>query len=329
MGITKRRLLAMICFLLGGSIVAAGAPYKYSRVGNEADVSRTTKPGFALMGGGTDLDEAFEWMCDRANGGDFLVIRATGSDDYNAYIQKLCKVNSVATLVIPDKEAAQDPRVAAIIQRAEALFISGGDQSNYIKYWQGTPVQTELNSLIKKGVPLGGTSAGLAVMGQFIFSAMNDSAFSKETLANPYNERVTIASNFLAVPHLEKVITDMHFATRDRQGRLVGFMARVLQDGMSREVRGMGVDEKSALLVEPDGAARAIGTGKGVYFYHPSAKPETCRPGKRLTFEAIAVEKISTGQSFSLSEWKGQGTSYTLNLKNGVLTTTAPGGSVY
>jgi hypothetical protein len=35
------------------------------------------------MGGGTDVDAAFQWMCQRSGGGDFLVIRATGTDAYN------------------------------------------------------------------------------------------------------------------------------------------------------------------------------------------------------------------------------------------------------
>src|SRR5580698_3856107 len=72
--------------------------YKYFRAGSPTDVATTTQAGFALMGGGTDLDEAFRWMCNRANGGDFLVLRATGDDDYNPYIHPLCKLNSVATL---------------------------------------------------------------------------------------------------------------------------------------------------------------------------------------------------------------------------------------
>jgi cyanophycinase len=320
---------AGIVLLVASLSFAADPQYKYFHVGSETDIAPKTAPGFALMGGGTDLDEAFKWMCDRSGGGDFVVIRATGDDAYNPYIQKLCKLNSVATIVIPNKEAAQDPKVAAIIRNAEALFISGGDQSNYIKYWQDTPVQTELNALIKKGVPIGGTSAGLAVMGEFIFSAMNDSAYSKETLANPYNDRVTIASNFLTIPHLDNLITDTHFAKRDRQGRLIGFMARILQDGMSKEIRAIGIDEKSAGLMEPDGSIKIVGFGKGAYFYHPSGKPETCSSGKPLTFRNTAVTKVATGQTFNVAQWKGEGTSYQLNVVNGQLSTTAAGGAPY
>ena len=117
--------------------------YRYYRSGHPNDLVTKPQQGAALMGGGTDQDPAFRWLCERAHGGDFLILTATGGNDYNPYINQLCKVNSVATLAIPDREAARIRFVADTIRHAEAIFITGGDQSNYIKYWQGTPVQTQ------------------------------------------------------------------------------------------------------------------------------------------------------------------------------------------
>ena len=53
--------------------------------GNPADApaAQTLSPGLVIMGGGTDVDAAFQWMCERAGGGDFVVIRTTGTDAYN------------------------------------------------------------------------------------------------------------------------------------------------------------------------------------------------------------------------------------------------------
>ena len=304
--------------------------YQYFRTGKQQDVTVKTEFGVALMGGGTDIDEAFQWMCTKSGGGDFLVVRATGDDDYDPYIAKLCHENSVATLIIPNREAAMDPEVAEIISRAEALFISGGDQSNYVKYWKGTPVEDAIDGLIKRGVPIGGTSAGLAVLGQFAFSAMNDTAYSKETLGNPFNDRVTIATEFLRIPHMEDTITDTHFVKRDRQGRFLGFMARILADGMAKQVRGIAFDERSAGLMEPDGIVKVVGTGKGGYFYRSTHFPEVCAPGKPLTFRDIEVYRAGKGASFDVSRWTGErGESYVLNVVDGNVTTTQRGGAVY
>ena len=52
---------------------AAKKTYSYYRVSNASDIGASTSSGTVLMGGGTDVDEAFQWMCERAGGGDFLV----------------------------------------------------------------------------------------------------------------------------------------------------------------------------------------------------------------------------------------------------------------
>src|SRR4051812_34889125 len=99
---------------------------QYFRTGNTEDVDPHSEFGIALMGGGEDLDAAFRWLCERGKGGDFLVLRAAGDDDYNSYVQGLCHANSVATLIIPSRQAAAEPKVADAIRNAESIFIAGG-----------------------------------------------------------------------------------------------------------------------------------------------------------------------------------------------------------
>jgi cyanophycinase-like exopeptidase len=202
--------------------------YKYFRLGNATDVSTQPVAGYALMGGGKDLDAAFKWLCEHASGGDFLVLRSSGDDDYNPYVQGLCKANSVSTLILPDKASAEDPRVPPIIRQAEAIFIAGGDQAKYINHWTNTPVQVELNAAIRRGVPLGGTSAGLAVMAEFVYSAQGDAPDDPDltsalALSNPFHPRVTVRRNFLEIPILKNILTDTHFRKRDRMGRSLVF----------------------------------------------------------------------------------------------------------
>ena len=179
-------IMVAICATLSPAFAAK--QYSYFRVGNANDVTTSTTPGTVLMGGGTDVDAAFQWMCGRSGNGDFLVIRATGTDAYNPYIQQLCpNENSVATLIIPNRTAASDPFVVSTIQNAEALWIAGGDQSNYINFWKGTPVEDQLNALIARGVPIGGTSAGMNVLTEFVYSALaGQGVTSSQALADPF-----------------------------------------------------------------------------------------------------------------------------------------------
>ena len=288
-----------------------------------------------MMGGGADLDEAFRWLCQKANGGDFLVLRAHGADDYNSYLNGLCKLNSVATLIIPDRAAAQDPALAEIIRHAEAVFIAGGDQARYVNFWKGTPVEDAINAGIASGKPIGGTSAGLAILGQFAYGALNDKEddhdlASPETLANPYFNRVTLVRDFLKISNLQNTITDSHFAKRDRLGRSLVFLSRIVQDGWSQAPREIAIDEKSAVLVEPDGQAAVVGPGKGAYFLEVTKAPEVCNPNTPLTIRGISAYHASRGAHFDLKSWQGTGgESYTLSVVNGVVKSTRAANQLY
>ena len=284
------------------------------------DVVRHPRPGYALMGGGTDLDEAFLWLCDRADGGDLLVLRASGDDAYNPYINGLCKLNSVATIVIPDRQAALEPLVADKIQKAAAIFISGGDQSKYTRYWRGTPVEAALRDAVKRGIPVGGTSAGLAVLGEYIYSAENDrpndtDLKSETALADPFYRQVVISPDLLGIPILHDVITDTHFDTRQREGRLLVFMARILVSGHATQIRGIGVDEKTALLIEPDGSARVVGKGEADFF-EAHGKPTVCLPRQPLQMDMgeVQEQRVRAGDSFDLKTWQGTGRIWILTL---------------
>ena len=324
-------------FLLGlaANVAHAADSYQYFRIGNKADIQTKTTFGIAMMGGGSDLDEAFRWLCHKGNGGDFLILRARGDDDYNSYVNGLCKANSVATLIIPNREAAEDPAVAEIIRKAEVVFIAGGDQSNYVRGWQGTPIEQAINEDIAEGKPIGGTSAGLAVQGEFVYGCLKDKPDDKDlastdVLPNPYFERVTLVRNFLKIPHLENLITDSHFAKRDRMGRTLGFLARLMKDGWSSSPREVAIDEKSAVLVEADGKGTVVGTGRGAYFLRPTQAPEICEKGVALTFRNIGVYRVKSGGHFDLPSWTGDGGSaYTLSVEQGKIESTQPDKGIY
>lgn len=302
---------------------------RYFRAGSASDRVAHPQAGFALMGGGADLDEAFKFLCQRADGGDFLVLRAHGDDEYNRYIQGLCPLNSVATLVIPSRAAANEPSVAAKIHEASGIFIAGGDQSNYINFWMGTPVQAALNAAIARGVPIGGTSAGLAVLGEYAYSAQGDkpndpNLDGKTAMTDPFRARITLVHGFLDIPILKRVITDTHFAKRNRMGRLLVFLSRL----NAERVRGIGVEERAALLLEPDGRGTVVGHGDA-YFVAPQKSPTVLEQGKPLTMADITVQKVAPGHSFNVKEWRGDATTYTLTVENGVIQSTQPGGAIY
>jgi cyanophycinase len=239
----------------------------------------------------------------------------------------------VATLLIPDRKTALDEAVRTRIASASTIFISGGDQAKYVNYWMNTPVQRAVNDAIGRGVPIGGTSAGLTVQGEFMYSAQGDSEDepnlgSAQPLEDPYLPRITIVHNFLRIPALRDTITDTHFSARDRMGRLLVFMARILQDDERKSIRAIAVDEHTAVLLEPDGRARVVGAGSA-YFLQASVKASVCRAGTPLTFHDIAVIKLPGGATFDTATWRGAGTHYDLSVEQGKIHSTQARGAIY
>jgi len=321
-------LFACACALPGPALAAKKS---YFRIGNEVDAVAVTTAGTVLMGGSTDVDEAFQWLCDRAAGGDFLVIRATGTDAYNPYVQSLCPgINSVATLIIASAKAANVPSVRETIAKAEVVWIAGGDQSNYITEWTGTAVQDALNQHIAAGKPIGGTSAGLAVLTQFVYSALGSQGIdSAEALADPYNKYNTFARDFVYVAHLQGAIGETHFAARDRMGRTISFLCRIHANGWSAQPRAIAVSEETALLIDARGVGTVVGTNNAYFIEAPGA-PQVCSPGLPLTYRNVAVRRVGAGESFNVAGWRGSaGTDYTVTAEAGVLSSTQPGGSAY
>lgn len=311
---------------------SAAKPYDYSVVGDPANVvlPAPKNPTLVLMGGGPDVDDAFKWMINKSGGGNFVILRSRGTDAYNAYVYAMGGVSSVETIIIPNRDAASDPFVLARIRGAEALFIAGGDQSDYIKFWQGTPVESAIEELAARNVPIGGTSAGMSVLGQYAFTALNGSVTSANALANPFDKDITLGRDFLALPGMNGLITDPHLDARDRMGRLVTFMARIVNDGWAPGVHGVGVDVETALLVEAGNATR-VGVGSA-YFLNTVGLPEVCKPKTPLTYRNIGVQRLSGNGTFSMVNWAGYGggtVNYSISAINGVLSSTQPGGSPY
>lgn len=288
---------------LAGDAGAPGPPPGLDRwiTGDPGDAVVTTGgPGLILMGGGPDVDEAFAWQRDRINGGDIVILRTSGADGYNVYLhEEIGGVDSVETLLVDTRVLADDPYVAWTLARAEAIFMTGGDQSTYVQTWADTSVQTALQEAWSRGAILGGTSAGCAVLGQFLFSADQGTVYSDEALGDPYVTYVTLQRDFAGVPILHGVVTDTHFAARDRMGRLLVFLARIIAGGWATAPRGIGIDEATALVADATGAARVLGDG-AVYLVVPDTAPATVAPGVPLAWSDVPVHELRDGDMVTL-----------------------------
>lgn len=316
----KLFLLAfLVCTLNGFS-----QNYTSYFTGNSTDLEVDSKGGICLMGGSTEDDNGMRWFLERANGGDVLVIRTSGSDGYNDYLysQLGVNVNSVETIVFNNPSAANEFYIHQKINKAEAIWIAGGDQWNYISYWRATVIEDLINAGIQnRNMAIGGTSAGMAILGGHYFSAQNGTVSSATALNNPFDEDVTVDHTpFIDLPILEDVVTDTHYDDPNRKGRHVVFMARMLTD-YGVMAKGIACDEYTAVCVDENGIASVFGEHPDyddyAYFLqvnceYPFNAPETIQANTPLTWnmngEALKVYFAPGTEDgsvqFDLNNWR-------------------------
>jgi cyanophycinase-like exopeptidase len=139
---------------------------------------------------------------------------------------------------------------------------------------------------------------------------------------------VDLAGDFLDIPFFEDLITDTHFKARDRMGRLIGFLARLNLD-QGRTWRGIGVDQDTAVVVDPEGRAEVMGPG-AVYLLQPRGPAEECSLFNSLTYREIQTQKFISGDHFKISGGDSRdGLKYRLSVVNGNLSSDLPSGSIY
>ncbi|HBP22054.1 MAG TPA: hypothetical protein DEA08_30265, partial [Planctomycetes bacterium] len=208
--------------------------------------------------------------------------------------------SSVETLLVTSPALARRPEVSRALRGAEAVFLAGGDQATYLAAWRDTPVQRELQAAWQRGAVLGGTSAGCAVLGELVFSAARGTIRSREALADPHAPRVQLTRRFLRLPPLVGVLTDTHFSRRERLGRLVAFLARAQREGWAARPVGLGIDEATALVVDPRGKAAVL--GRGCVSVVRLLEPGRVRAGQPLTGTRVEVTRLRAGHVLELPE---------------------------
>ena len=275
--------------------------------GSAADTVTIPIPLIVLGGGSTDQDAAMRRFVNAASGGDVGVIRASGSTGYTAYLFDLGRVHSVETFLLASREAASIPVTQTLLSQVEALFVAGGDQWNYVVHWSGSPLDATIRALKDvKRIPFGGTSAGAMIWGGRIFDAAKGSVTSAEALADPFDTKVSLRPGlFGSAPILQPYLIDTHFSERNREGRLMVFLARSIESGYLP--KGLGIDERTALVIDADGIGTVHGSGF-VWVYAPvsaDSGPEVMLRGQPFTWNrsgrAVRVWKLANSERFDMA----------------------------
>ncbi len=249
-----------------------------------------------LMGGAAEVDRAAARFVDGAGGGDVLVLRASGStSSYTSYFSNelssliTTPASAVATVRVDEASAGADAGLLCRVRRADAIWLAGGDQSDYLLAWP-TALHEALAAAVARGAAVGGTSAGAMSWSATTFDARDGGVTSSEALGDPDSALIsTSPSPFGAVPG---VLVDTHFQARDREGRLLVFLARQAQP-----TTGLGIDENTALVIDDDVASVLSDDGGAVWAY--AIEGEDVVAGAPLSLSRGLRRRLSEGQAFT------------------------------
>lgn len=314
---------------------------------NDEVVGEIPETGCVLMGGGLDDAAAFAQQAAWSRNGNFVVLRADDDAMYNNWIYSdIGGVSSVSTIVVMASEGAASPFVHSVLRNASAIFIAGGDQWTYYHDWHNTPIADILFSVAsQRTVPIGGTSAGCMVLSPFVYDAEFNSVTSDEALKNPMDHRITLTPGFVNVTVLPNVsVIDTHFFQRNRFGRLLVFVARLLYHasqladhpdrkelGAVSPVYGIGISQHSACTVNYttgigmlhgnpcSGSDSSIGSSDsgssssaaggnaicGTAYIIYGNQPVSIEKDTPLTMEPVLVQKLVAGDTFDFFRMEG------------------------
>lgn len=254
-------------------------------------------PGLALDSG-APMGELFAWLQStpypaQPGHGDLVVLTATGDD---AAASLLGSFGSAQTLSLADVPSpADDAAAAAVLARAEAVWFVGGDQAKYVR-WAGSALLLAVQGVYDRGGVVGGSSAGMIILGSAVNDALlttSESLTTARLLANPFDPDLHFTRDLFRFAPLAGSITDPHFSTQDRMGRLVTFMARQVEGAAG--YRGLAVDDGVALVIA-GGVGRRLGTGAGSVYVVQGGAPERLVAGQSLRYAELHVRRLASAQ---------------------------------
>jgi cyanophycinase len=197
-------------------------------------------------------------------------------------------VKSVQAIDVSSRADAIAEENIKAVREASGLFFTGGDQLHITSLIGGTELQKAIHEIYEKGIIIGGTSAGAAMM-------------SNSMILQGDGEEAPKLGAVEMGPGMDLIVgcmIDTHFSQRGRHGRLLTAVAHYPQD------MGIGLDENTAMIVDK-GEMRVMGTGAvtiidaGGMTY---ANTPYVEKGQNLALADVRVHVVCEGEKFNLFE---------------------------
>ena len=248
-----------------------------------AAFAQAAKGALVIVGGGGTTHAIVTRTLQLAGGKDAVVavlpqssaVEGAGDSSVKMWLDAGAKAAGKVDFKQPDAKTA--------LESATLIWIPGGDQNRFMAAIEGTGLDDVIRAQYRKGTVVGGTSAGAAVMAEFM---MTGDADLKALTAGS-----TVMKKGLAL--WPGALIDQHFLARQRNNRL---LSAVLD---RPALVGIGIDEGTAVIARGS-SFEVIGRGAVMVIDARDAKVDKAEPGGLATGRNLKLAVLKAGQSYSL-----------------------------
>jgi len=246
-----------------------------------------------IIGGGSESDDQdgwstgpYSWAVDQSTNKKVAIISYSNESNWmrNYFVDK-CGAATAKDFKINSSNLANSQSTYDSLMNYDVIFLKGGDQWNYYATYKNTLTQQAIEDKWAEGGVICGTSAGLAVLSEVIFTAERGSVYPDECIEDPNNQYIALENDFFHF--FPGYVFDSHFTDRGRGGRMLGFLAhwKLNHDEL---IQGIGIDETTAMTISQDRIGTVFGTG-AANFYNPISSDPYHLDGEMLIVDSLEI----------------------------------------
>lgn len=254
-----------------------------------------------IVGGGPQTPAMVEEFVQLAGGSGkariivLAMASAGGERSGEAKADDLRRLGATATNLWVNHEQADLDSVVRLLDDATGIWFGGGDQNRLADVVRGTALERAIKTRSAAGAVVGGTSAGAAVLSSRMITGRErrlggdrPPSDSSQAYLTVDRDNVITTDGFALV---DNAVIDQHFVRRKRHNRLISLVLEAPPH------LGVGIDESTALVIEPDGTWRVSGRSV-VIIYDARAALKTPSGDKVLGASGVIMHVLPAGATF-------------------------------
>ncbi|MBA3563072.1 MAG: cyanophycinase [Gammaproteobacteria bacterium] len=245
-----------------------------------------------------EILDRFVTLCGGTSARIAIIPTASEAGDTGRIYEKLFRhlgIRHARVLPLITRDDCHFGKYLEYIEKADGIFITGGNQLRLSTTIGGTPVAQLIRRRNAAGMHVAGTSAGAAFMAEHMIAGGNEGS-------TPSPDMVTMAPGLGLT---NSFIIDQHFRQRDRLGRLLTALA------YNPFAVGIGLDEDTAAFIKPGDNLEVVGSG-GITLIDPTnlsySSMDRARRGEPVSLIGVRLHILIAGGRFEIKSRKAHAT---------------------